>query len=70
MPRPLNPFDLTPKERDVLDLMKIGKSNTEIQSAFGIGIGTLNKHSRAIREKLQIPEGRETRQFLLANRDV
>ena len=70
MPRPSNPFDLTPKERDVLDLMKIGKSNKEIQSAFGIGIGTFNKHSRMIREKLQIPEDRETRQFLLANRDV
>lgn len=43
---------LTPRERQILDLLAAGRLYKEIADALGIGMGTVNTHIRHIYEKL------------------
>jgi DNA-binding NarL/FixJ family response regulator len=52
-PRPRGPLDdLTPRERDVLELMAEGRSNAAIASILGTGLKTVETHVAAIFSKL------------------
>jgi DNA-binding NarL/FixJ family response regulator len=49
------PFpDLTPREREVLDLIAAGLSNTAIASRLGLAVKTVGNHISAIFAKLQV----------------
>ncbi|GAB4387998.1 MAG: hypothetical protein Kow0025_04750 [Thermodesulfovibrionales bacterium] len=47
-------FRLTPKEREVLDLLVIGRTNKEIAERLGISPGTVNAHLDSIYRKLNV----------------
>ena len=52
-PRPRGPLDdLTPRERDVLELMAEGRSNAAIAGMLGTGLKTVETHVAAIFSKL------------------
>jgi len=44
--------DLTPREREVLQLLAVGKSNKEVASALDISLGTAKKHRENLQRKL------------------
>jgi DNA-binding NarL/FixJ family response regulator len=44
--------DLTPREREVFQLLAIGKSNKEVASALDISLGTAKKHRENLQRKL------------------
>ena len=46
--------DLTPRQRDVLDLIIQGKSNKEIARILGLGVGTVKIHVAALFRKLHV----------------
>lgn len=46
---------LSPREREVLDLMAQGRSNTEIAAALVLSDAAVNKHVRAVFTKLDLP---------------
>jgi len=49
------PFpDLTPREREVLDLIAAGMSNTAIAGRLGLAAKTVGNHISAIFAKLQV----------------
>jgi len=43
---------LTPREREVLQLLAVGKSNKEVASALDISLGTAKKHRENLQRKL------------------
>lgn len=45
---------LTPRERDVQDLLQAGRSNQEIASALGVKVGTVEYHVTKIMAKLGV----------------
>ncbi len=51
--------DLSPREREVLDLVIKGLTNPEIATALGISFGTAKAHIRAILAKLQVSDRTE-----------
>src|SRR6185295_5510824 len=51
--RPRN-ASLTSREREVLQLIAEGKSNTETDTELGIGVKTVEKHREHLMEKLDI----------------
>ena len=46
--------DLSPRQRQILDLLRAGKVNKEIASELGIGLGTVKQHMVAIFKKLKV----------------
>lgn len=44
--------DLTPREREVFQLLALGKSNKEVASALDISLGTAKKHRENLQRKL------------------
>jgi DNA-binding NarL/FixJ family response regulator len=44
--------ELTPREREVLQLLAVGKSNKEVASALDISLGTAKKHRENLQRKL------------------
>jgi DNA-binding NarL/FixJ family response regulator len=49
------PFpELTPRERDVLELIASGMSNTAIAARFGLATSTVSNHISSIFAKLQV----------------
>ncbi|MEQ3552299.1 response regulator transcription factor [Pseudonocardia nematodicida] len=46
---------LSPREREVLDLMAQGRSNTEIAGTLVLSDAAVNKHVRAVFTKLDLP---------------
>lgn len=46
--------NLTPRQRQVLELIRQGKSNNEIAFALGIGLGTVKQHVVALFRKLKV----------------
>jgi DNA-binding NarL/FixJ family response regulator len=53
-PQPVEPSPLTPREREVLQLMAEGKSTKEIASELHLSVNTVDTHRRHIMEKLDI----------------
>jgi two-component system NarL family response regulator len=48
----VDPFGLTPRERDVLRLVSQGVTNREIAAALGISWGMVRQHMIRVRVKL------------------
>lgn len=58
---PGGPELLTPREADVLELIRAGRSNAEIAQALHIGIETVRTHARRVYRKLGVRTRRELR---------
>lgn len=58
-PEPIGPDLLTPREADVLELLRQGRSNAEIALALHVGIETVRTHRRNIYRKLGVRTRRE-----------
>lgn len=46
--------DLTPRQSQILSLMKAGKANKEIAAELGIGLGTVKQHINVLFRKLDV----------------
>lgn len=57
---------LTPREREVLELMAEGRSNTAIAAALVIGEGAVEKHVSSIFSKLDLPVTAQDHRRVLA----
>ena len=57
---------LTPRERDVLELMAEGRSNTRIADQLHIGVGAVEKNVRAIFQKLALEDTASDHRRVLA----
>jgi DNA-binding NarL/FixJ family response regulator len=55
----LLPDVLTPREADVLDQLRLGRSNGEIAVALGVSVETVRTHARAVFRKLGVHSRRE-----------
>jgi DNA-binding NarL/FixJ family response regulator len=58
--------DLTPRERQVLELMAEGRSNGGIARQLTVSEGTVHKHVRSILSKLPLSETRDDHRRVLA----
>jgi len=58
--------ELTPREREVLELMAEGKSNSGIAKQLWVTEGTVEKHVRAVLSKLPLAESPEDHRRVLA----
>ena len=57
--------ELTPREREVLQLMAEGKTNSAIAAALHISVGSAEKHIASIFTKLDLaPDESENRRVL------
>ena len=57
---------LTPREKDVLELMAQGRSNTTIAQCLFIGVGAVEKNVSAIFQKLGLEESSSDHRRVLA----
>jgi DNA-binding NarL/FixJ family response regulator len=57
---------LTPREREVLELMAEGASNAGIAKRLWVTEGTVEKHVRSILAKLQLAEAPDDHRRVLA----
>ena len=55
----LLPDALTAREADVLDQLRLGRSNGEIAAALGVSVETVRTHARAVFRKLGVHSRRE-----------
>jgi DNA-binding NarL/FixJ family response regulator len=60
-PAPPGPDVLTPREAEVMELLRSGRSNAEIAQALQVGIETVRTHARRIYRKLGVKTRRELR---------
>ena len=67
-PAPPLPDMLTPREAQVVGLLRDGASNGEIAQQLGISIETVRTHARHIYRKLGVRSRRELRETRVANR--
>jgi DNA-binding NarL/FixJ family response regulator len=58
---PAGPEILTPREAEVMDLLRSGRSNAEIAQALHVSIETVRTHARRIYRKLGVRTRRELR---------
>jgi DNA-binding NarL/FixJ family response regulator len=58
---PTGPEVLTPREAEVMDLLRAGRSNAEIAQALHVSIETVRTHARRIYRKLGVKTRRELR---------
>ena len=58
---PAGPELLTPRESDVLELLKTGRSNAEIAQTLHVSIETVRTHARRVYRKLGVRTRRELR---------
>jgi DNA-binding NarL/FixJ family response regulator len=58
--------DLTPREREVLELMAEGRSNSGIAKRLWVTEGTVEKHVQSILGKLSLPEAPDDHRRVLA----
>src|SRR5262245_65485241 len=62
-----DPLDvLSPREREVLELMAEGRSNTGIANRLWITEGTVEKHVASILARLRLPETEDDHRRVLA----
>jgi DNA-binding NarL/FixJ family response regulator len=50
---------LTPREREVFQLLALGKSNKEVAHALGMSLGTAKKHRENLQRKLEVNSAAE-----------
>jgi DNA-binding NarL/FixJ family response regulator len=55
------PEVLTPREAEVMELLRAGRSNAEIAQALNVGVETIRTHARRIYRKLGVRTRRELR---------
>ena len=60
-PPPVGPDVLTPREAEVMELLRSGRSNAEIALALHVSIETVRTHARRIYRKLGVKTRRELR---------
>lgn len=60
-PLPPGPEVLTPREAEVMELLRSGRSNAEIAQALSVGVETVRTHARRIYRKLGVRTRRELR---------
>ena len=58
---PPGPDVLTPREAEVLELLRTGRSNAEIAQSLHVGVETVRTHARRIYRKLGVKTRRELR---------
>jgi DNA-binding NarL/FixJ family response regulator len=58
---PPGPDVLTPREAEVMDLLRSGRSNAEIAQALHVSVETVRTHARRIYRKLGVKTRRELR---------
>jgi DNA-binding NarL/FixJ family response regulator len=58
---PTEATPLTPREADVLELLREGRSNAEIAAALHVGVETVRTHARSIYRKLGVSTRRQLR---------
>jgi len=61
VPPPAGPDVLTPREAEVLGLLRTGRSNAEIAQALHVSVETVRTHARRIYRKLGVKTRRELR---------
>jgi NarL family two-component system response regulator LiaR len=59
---------LSPRQRQVLDYLRLGRTNRDIAARLGISIGTVNKHVHAVLTVLQVSN--RTQAAAAARQDV
>jgi DNA-binding NarL/FixJ family response regulator len=59
--QPIGPEVLTPREAEVMDLLRAGRSNAEIAQTLHVSIETVRTHARRIYRKLGVKTRRELR---------
>jgi DNA-binding NarL/FixJ family response regulator len=65
--RDASPLDaLTPREREVLELMAEGRSNAAIASALVLTVGAVEKHIASIFQKLRLAQSEDDHRRVLA----
>jgi len=57
--------ELTPREREVLQLLAVGKSNKEVASALDISVGTAKKHRENLQRKVSCGSPAELARFAI-----
>ncbi|MDE0905221.1 MAG: response regulator transcription factor [Planctomycetota bacterium] len=50
---------LTPREREVFQLLAVGQSNKEVATALGMSLGTAKKHRENLQRKLEVNSAAE-----------
>jgi DNA-binding NarL/FixJ family response regulator len=60
-PPPPGPEVLTPREAEVMELLRSGRSNAEIAQALSVSVETVRTHARRIYRKLGVRTRRELR---------
>ena len=50
---------LTPREREVFQLLAVGQSNKEVANALGMSLGTAKKHRENLQRKLEVNSAAE-----------
>ena len=58
--------DLTPREREVLSLIALGLSNSEIAERLTLELGTVKNHVHHILEKLNVSSRQDAVAYLVA----
>ena len=56
---------LTPREREVFQLLAIGKSNKEVAHVLDISLGTAKKHRENLQRKLRCSSAAELARFAI-----
>jgi two-component system, NarL family, nitrate/nitrite response regulator NarL len=64
VPRPDLTVELTPREREILELIRQDFSNQEIAAQLSIEVGTVKNHVHNILEKLNVNSRRDAANFL------
>ena len=50
---------LTPREREVFQLLAVGKSNKQVAFDLGMSLSTAKKHRENLQRKLNVPSAAE-----------
>ena len=65
-----SPGDLTPRERDILKLLALGRSNKEVATALQISVKTVDVHRANIMRKLKLPTYSDLIQFAIRHKII
>ena len=62
-----SPKDFTPREREILLLIRLGKTNEEISTILGVSLNTVKTHIKHLFKKLKVRNRTEASQFIFEN---